>query len=342
MKESLSVNMKRFLPYLIAIAAVALAGSAAYYSIFGLSKFYAGAATAVIIMGIAIEVSKIIATSVLHQYHKVLSWPVKIYLTLAIVLSMIITSTGIYGFLTNAYQQTATKVELLDGEVGIIENKKTYFQDNIKRIQTQIDGKNNRITTLSDVRSQQETRLQTLYDSKSNAAAKRTERLIKDADIQIKLLTTEIDTLNANITAFNDSIANLDKSILTKNSNSDVAGEVGPLRFISNITGSDMNTVVNWFTILLILIFDPMAIALVIVFNRITMKHDTPSESKPVDNDDTPIETATDNSNDVIFIEPIVEQETIQQPEIENPPSDIYDEKNKQETRKRSGKPVYW
>ena len=73
--------MKRVLPFLIAIAALALASSSAYYSIFGLSKFYAGAATAVIIMGVAIEASKIIATSVLHQYHKVLSWPIKIYLT---------------------------------------------------------------------------------------------------------------------------------------------------------------------------------------------------------------------------------------------------------------------
>ena len=144
--------MKRVLPFLIAIAALALASSSAYYSIFGLSKFYAGAATAVIIMGVAIEASKIIATSVLHQYHKVLSWPIKIYLTLAIVLSMIITSAGIYGFLTSAYQQTSTKVELLDGEVGVIENKKKSFEDNIKRIQSQIDSKNNRVTTLSTVR----------------------------------------------------------------------------------------------------------------------------------------------------------------------------------------------
>ena len=335
--------MKRILPYLIAIAAVALAGSAAYYSIFGLSKFYAGAATAVIIMGIAIEASKIIATSVLHQYHKVLSWPIKIYLTLAIVLSMIITSVGIYGFLTNAYQETASKVELLDGEVGIIENKKTSFQDNIKRLQSQIDSKNNRITTLSTVRSQQETRLQTLYDSKSTGAAKRTEKLISDADRQINTLTIEVDSLNANITSLNDSIANLEKNILEKNANSDVAAEVGPLRFVSNLTGASMNSVVNWFTILLILIFDPLAVALVIVLNKIT-KRDEPDDTMPtVQYNDVAIKSEPPSE---VIITPNVSTVTVneiksEEPTIAVPPSeDIYDEKPKE--RRGKGKPIYW
>lgn len=338
--------MKRILPYLIAIAALALAGSSAYYSIFGLSKFYAGAATAVIIMGIAIEASKVIATSVLHQYHKVLSWPIKIYLTLAIVLSMIITSAGIYGFLTNAFQQTASKFELLDGEVGVIENKKTYFQDNINRLQTQIESKNSRISTLSTVRSQQEARLQTLYDSKSTAAAKRTEALIKDADKQITALTKDVDTLNKNITSLNDSISYLDKNILDKNANSDVAGEIGPLIYVSELTGAPMNKVVNWFTILLILIFDPMAVALVIVLNRITKKPD----------DDT--EPTVDYKTKYINVEPVIE--TVLQPDISediaeeskaervkaptpsSEPRDIYDEKPKPKKNRRSGKPVYW
>jgi hypothetical protein len=337
--------MKRILPYFIAIAALALAGTSAYYSIFGLSKFYAGAANAVILMGIAIEASKVIATSVLHQYHKVLSWPIKIYLTLAIVLSMIITSAGIYGFLTNAYQQTATKVELLDGEISVIENKKTYFKDNINRTQSIIDGKNNRINTLSTVRSQQEQRLQTLYDSKSTAAAKRTEALIKDADKQINKLTIEVDSLNVTITSLNDSISALDKNILDKNTDSDVAGEVGPLRFISKLTGASMNTVVNWFTILLILIFDPLAVALIIVLNRITKKdNDTPTPinvdiipPKPIIDNDTQITTQTDVWDSII-------DERKSNIIVEDPvkPEDVYDEKSKPKKRKRSGKPVYW
>ena len=338
--------MKRVLPFLIAIAALALASSSAYYSIFGLSKFYAGAAPAVIIMGVAIEASKIIATSVLHQYHKVLSWPIKIYLTLAIVLSMIITSAGIYGFLTSAYQQTSTKVELLDGEVGVIENKKKSFEDNIKRIQSQIDSKNNRVTTLSTVRSQQESRLQTLYDSKSTAAAKRTEKLIADADKQINALNIDIDSLNANITSLNDSIGSLDKTILENNANSDVAGEVGPLLYVSELTGAPMNKVVNWFTILLILIFDPMAISLIIVLNRITKKPD----------DDTPPSEPNDGPNPaptIIVSDPVTDQPDIWDTIIDENtpvkiidapvlPEDVYDEKPKPKKKKRSGKPVYW
>lgn len=335
--------MKRILPYLVALAAFTLAGAAAYYSIFGLSKFYAGAATAVIIMGIAIESSKVIATSVLHQYHKVLSWPVKIYLTLAIILSMIITSVGIYGFLTSAYQETATKVELLDGEVGVVENKKKSFEDNIKRLQTQIDSKNNRVTTLSTVRSQQESRLQTLYDAKSNAAAKRTEALIKDADKQINVLTIEIDSLNANITSLNDSISNLDKNILQKNADSDVAGEVGPLRFISNLTGSSMDSVVNWFTILLILIFDPLAVALIIVLNRILKKDDDTEpiikyKTKRIEKEpEVEKELQPDISEDITEES---KAERVEAPTPSSEPGDIYEEKT--ETPKGRGKPFYW
>lgn len=334
--------MKRILPYLVALAAFTLAGAAAYYSIFGLSKFYAGAATAVIIMGIAIESSKVIATSVLHQYHKVLSWPVKIYLTLAIILSMIITSVGIYGFLTSAYQETATKVELLDGEVGVVENKKKSFEDNIKRLQSQIDSKNSRVTTLSTVRSQQENRLQTLYDAKSNAAAKRTEALIKDADKQINVLTIEIDSLNANITSLNDSISNLDKNILQKNADSDVAGEVGPLRFISKLTGSSMDSVVNWFTILLILIFDPLAVALIIVLNRILKKDDTEPivkyKTKRIEK-----EPEVEKELQPEISEDIAEEskaERVEAPTPSSEPGDIYEEKT--ETPKGRGKPFYW
>lgn len=333
--------MKRILPYFIAIAALALAGTSAYYSIFGLSKFYAGAANAVILMGIAIEASKVIATSVLHQYHKVLSWPIKIYLTLAIVLSMIITSAGIYGFLTNAYQQTATKVELLDGEISVIENKKTYFKDNINRTQSIINGKNNRINTLSTVRSQQEQRLQTLYDSKSTAAAKRTEALIKDADKQINKLTIEVDSLNVTITSLNDSISALDKNILDKNTDSEVAAEVGPLRFVSKLTGASMNTVVNWFTILLILIFDPLAIALIIVLNRIT-KNNNDSTPTAMINIISPNPT---NDNDVqITAQPDIIEESKPVMIVEDTvkPEDVYNEKPKPKKQKRSGKPVYW
>lgn len=335
--------MKRILPYLVALAAFTLAGAAAYYSIFGLSKFYAGAATAVIIMGIAIESSKVIATSVLHQYHKVLSWPVKIYLTLAIILSMIITSVGIYGFLTSAYQETATKVELLDGEVGVVENKKKSFEDNIKRLQSQIDSKNSRVTTLSTVRSQQESRLQTLYDAKYNAAARRTETLIKDADKQINVLTIEIDSLNANITSLNDSISNLDKSILQKNADSDVASEVGPLRFISNLTGSSMDSIVNWFTILLILIFDPLAVALIIVLNGILKKNDDTEPIVKYKTNHIEKEPEVEKELQPEISEDITEEskaERVGAPTPSSDPGDIYEEKT--ETPKRRGKPFYW
>ena len=168
--------MKKFFPFLILLSSLILASCAAYYSVFGLSKLYAGASMAVIIMGAAIEAAKLIAASALQRYKKKLGFFVRGYLIIAIIFAMLITSAGIYGFLTNAYQQTATSIELVDDEIKIIESKNLFFKNNSIEVQNQIELKNKRIQQLSNIRSQQENRLDSLYSRGSYNAAKRTER----------------------------------------------------------------------------------------------------------------------------------------------------------------------
>ena len=122
------------------ILALSVAGCAAYFSVWGLSQLFAGASTAVIIMASVLEIGKVVTTTALHTYWHKLARGLKIYLTISVGVLMIITSAGIYGFLSNAYQSTANKLELHEGELGVLEAKKQTFEktmaDNTKIIET--------------------------------------------------------------------------------------------------------------------------------------------------------------------------------------------------------------
>ena len=113
---------KRLFPLLITLAALLVSGSAAFYSVFGLSKLFAGAATQVIIMAGSLEFAKLVVASLLYQYWDTINKWLRSYLAIACFVLMIITSGGIYGFLSGAYQSTAIKSELLDKSLLITFN----------------------------------------------------------------------------------------------------------------------------------------------------------------------------------------------------------------------------
>jgi len=285
--------MKNILPYLTALAALTLAGSAAFYSVFGLSKFYAGAATAVIIMGIAIEASKLIATSVLHQYHKMLSLPIKIYLSFAILVSMTITSAGIYGFLISAYQETAFKMDIEDQVIGAEKNRLIVFEQELNNLDSErsmlsdnISKANTNILKLSEGLSNNVVQYTNADGNVITTQSSSTRKILKE-QLQTQsdyrdTLVVKRDKLATNIKTANDSINAINIRVLQLKTNSDIAGEIGPLKYLSELTGVSMNRVVNWFTILLIIIFDPLAVALVVVLNNIMKSRQTAENvSKP-------------------------------------------------------------
>ena len=123
---------KRLFPLLIALSAIAVSGSAAFYSVFGLSKLFAGASTQVIIMAGSLEFAKLVVASLLYQYWGTINKVLKGYLVIACFILMVITSGGIYGFLSGAYQTTATQSELLDKSLLILEQKQVRFEESKK------------------------------------------------------------------------------------------------------------------------------------------------------------------------------------------------------------------
>ena len=128
-------NLKnRIFPTIIALSALSVSASAAFYSVSGLSKLFAGASLAVIIMASSLEVSKLVTASLLYTYWDKLNKILRTYLTVATIVLVLITSMGIYGFLSAAYQQTANKDEIVTQQVEALTSKKKLFEstrDNI-------------------------------------------------------------------------------------------------------------------------------------------------------------------------------------------------------------------
>lgn len=258
--------MKIKFSYIMLLIALAVAGCAAYFSVWGLSKLFAGAATSVIILCTTLEIAKIITTTALHKYWNKLAKGLRLYLSFGVIILMLVTSMGIYGFLSSAYKQTSNKLEIQNGELSILDNKKSFFQKNITDNEKIIIVKNKRIDQLTNLRNKQETRLDS---AKNNRARDKARNDIALATQEIQKLTNDIDLLNNKNNILSDSIGNYNIKTLNLNSKSEISAEVGPLKYISDLTGISMDRVVNYLILLLIIVFDPLALALIIATNRI-------------------------------------------------------------------------
>ena len=247
----------KIFPFLIALSALSVSASAAFYSVSGLSKLFAGASLAVIIMASSLEVAKLVIASLLYQYRKTLPLMLKIYLTIAAAVLVLITSMGIYGFLSAAYQETANKDGFVTQQVEVLETKKKLYEgtrDNIlqeKQSLAELKG------TLSKGSTTQYT------DKNGNLVVKSNNASIK----QIESANKSDDALTNKLNVVNDSIFSLETQILEVKTNGEAASELGPLKFLSNLTGVTMERIINWLLLIIIFVFDPLAIALVIAAN---------------------------------------------------------------------------
>ena len=261
----------RYYKYFLAIIAVIIAGIAAYFSIFGLTKLFAGSVFSVAIMASALEIGKIITVSYLYRFWKLISKLLKVYLTLAVVILMFITSIGIYGFLSYSYQNAIVNYETSTQKTSFYEQKKNSFQLQIKQYREQNITSSNRINNLTNLREEQERRLDSLYKKEYWISIRKTEEFIQNADNNIENLNNQI-IINTNRTNnLTDSINNINLQILDSKVKNEVSIKLGPLIYLSELTNKSMNVIVNWFILFLIFVFDPLAIALILAFNHVAI-----------------------------------------------------------------------
>lgn len=262
--------MKLKFVHLLALSAAILVCSAGYFSVTGFAKLFSGATLSIIILISGLELAKLVVTSFLYRYWNNISLSFKGYLLIAVTVLMIITSAGIYGFLSSAYSVTSDKLSKIDGNIKLFDNKKQSLVNYSDRIKNNIEEKNKRSQSLVVLRVNQESRLDTLYKKGLIQSAKRTEQIIKEANDEIVEINKTNDSLNRVIQTVLDSVGRIDIKILSLNDN-DVKGDIGPLKYIASLTHKSIDEVVNFFILLLVFISDPLAVCLVIATNKILL-----------------------------------------------------------------------
>ena len=257
---------ERIFPFVIALSALSVSASAAFYSVFGLAHLFAGASTEVIIMAGALEAAKLVVASLLYQYWDTINKILRMYFMIATFILMVITSGGIYGFLSGAYQETATQSEFLDRQVAVIQQKQVRFEEQKSDLKIE---KAAVVKTISDLRVSLSNPAQVQYiDKESGQLITTTSSSARKAlQSELKTSITERDNIDLRLNAVTDSIAALDVNILDAQINNETARELGPLKYMAELTGQPMSKIVNWFMILIIFVFDPLAIAMVVAAN---------------------------------------------------------------------------
>jgi hypothetical protein len=256
---------KKLFPWIITLAALSVSGSAAFYSVYGLGKMFAGASVQVMILASSLEFSKLVTASLLYRYWTELNKALRTYLSIATLILILVTSAGIYGFLSSAYQETANKAGVIEQKVSSLEEKKKLYietRDSYLKEKLSITKSKDELSSgLSKSAISQRT------DKKGNVITTANNSSIKTFSRQLEATNKADSIISAKLSITNDSIFALDSKILDTKTNSGVADELGPLKYISNLTGKSLDSVVNWYIIVLMLVFDPLAIALVIAAN---------------------------------------------------------------------------
>jgi len=256
---------KGMFPFLIAFSALSVSTSAAFYSVSGLSKLFAGASLEVIIMAGSLEFAKLVTASLLYQYWDTINKTLRTYLSIATVVLVLITSIGIYGFLSAAYQVTYSKLSTIENKKAFIQQKIDFYRVDVNRYDTEIKRISSNISTLSNAKVSniqvRDTSVSTGFRSTISTTELRMAQNRINVEEENRKLAQEKRISATNL------LQKFQLQILELDNNNDVAGELGPLQYLSSLTGYSMDKIINLLLLIIIFVFDPLAISLVIAAN---------------------------------------------------------------------------
>ena len=256
---------KGMFPFLIAFSALSVSASAAFYSVSGLSKLFAGASLEVIIMAGSLEFAKLITASLLYQYWDTINKTLRTYLAISTVVLVLITSMGIYGFLSAAYQETYSKLSTIENQKGFIQKKIDFYQNDVNRYDEEIKRISSNISTLSNAKASTIQVRDTSVSGGFRQTISTTE--LRMAQNRINIEEENRKLAQSKRTIASDSLQKFQLQVLSLDNNNEVAGELGPLQYLSSLTGYPMGKIINILLLIIIFVFDPLAISLVVAAN---------------------------------------------------------------------------
>ena len=241
---------KKYLPWFLLFCAIGLSGTAAYYSVVGLSIIFSSVAIPVIIMGSFLEVSKLAIATYLHDKWKETYGLLKIYLTTALVILSVLTSVGIYGLLSTGFQQNIAGLEINNKRIENIEVKKDRFEEIKLDYQKEKEGLDKDITNLRNALSTNTT-TQSIDRTTGQVITRANGGNRKAFESQLNIAQDDRDVVSKKIESLNDSITNLDLEVLDLASTEIESGELGAIKYLSEITGWDIKKTANFFCLII-------------------------------------------------------------------------------------------
>jgi hypothetical protein len=243
-----------FFILLLGMSAFMVAGSAAYFSVLGIATLFSGSYYQVLVMAGSLEFGKLVATSYLYRYWNKTVWWLKMYLIIAVIVLMGITSLGIFGYLSAAYQINSSKFTQIDQQIAMVQSQKDTMT-------AEVEQNTKRIETLNQLRAVQEQRVQSAGNYKAPreqayAAIDKANQEIQKLTERNQLLQNEKFKKDTELAGFNQEISH--------------AKDIGTFKFVAETINKPLDTIVIAFICILICVFDPLAVSLVLAFNVAT------------------------------------------------------------------------
>jgi len=280
----------------IGLAALLIAGSAAAFSVYGLAKLFSGAFLSVVVMAGSLELGKLVTASFLYRYWNVINYFQKIYMTIATLVLIFITSAGIFGYLSNAYQgatlefeKQSTELIAVEERIEQLEEDKVFLKEELEVAISELPD--NYITAKRNLREQYNPQIVRVNEEILDYKKTR-------ADLEIALVSTGVD--------------------------------VGPAIYLARTFGTDIDTVVKFFIFILIFVFDPLAVMLVIAYNQALMdrQKNLQANASAIEENNERMDIIGQNGNDGLHYDVSdqdliddddfeVEEEILNEPEVE-------------------------
>ena len=278
----------------IGLSALFIAGSAAAFSVYGLAKLFSGAFLSVVVMAGSLELGKLVTASFLYRYWNMINWFQKVYMTIATIVLVFITSAGIFGYLSNAYQgatlefeKQSTELIAVEERIEQLEEDKIFLKEELSVAISELPD--NYITAKRNLREQYNPQIVRVNEEILDYKKTR-------ADLEIALVSTGVD--------------------------------VGPAIYLARTFGTDIDTVVKFFIFILIFVFDPLAVMLVIAYNQVLMdrnknKVEVIEQDNSIVEDNERMDIIGQNGNDGLHYDLIDDEdvEELPEPREENDPS---------------------
>ena len=254
--------------YLLFTVALALSAVAAYYAVVGLIAIFAAAVIPIAIMGSLLEASKLVVASWLYRNWKEIPVLLKSYFTVALVVLMLLTSMGIFGFLSKAHLDQAIPTGDVQSKLALIDEKIKTEKENINASRKE----------LSQLDAQLD---QTISRTTDQGGTERAIQIRRNQQKDRNRILTEIGSAQTKIAKLNEERAPIASEVRK------VEAEVGPIKYIAQVIYGDADTdllekAVRFVTILIVLVFDPLAVLMLVAANWQWRKDKGTLEPEPV------------------------------------------------------------